>query len=106
MFHLEGESKNFEVSLEEIKNTFMGFKKISCFYFFYLVGLIPIVISILLTFYFSESNFFIGGIVFTFLRVVHLFNTKTYFVTVKLNNVISFDFSNNKKTQLLEKIKN
>ena len=34
VFHLEGESKNFEVSLEEIENTFMGFKKFSCFFLF------------------------------------------------------------------------
>ena len=107
VFDLKGKTKNVEFDLFEIKNIFIGFKKVSYFYFFDLISFLVILISLVLTFYFSNSKLFFGGIVILFLRGVYLVHNTTYFVTIELKNKISHDFylSNNKKSIILEKIK-
>lgn len=107
VFDLKGKTKNFEVDLFEIKNIFIGFKKVSHFYFFDLISSLGILISLVLTVYFSNSKLFFGGIVVVFLRGFYLVNNTTYFVTIKLKNKTShnFYFSNNKKSIMLDNIK-
>ena len=107
VFELMGKSENFEVDLVEINNIFVGLKQKSYLYFFDLISIFLVTVSLGLTYWYSMSNLFIGGVVIAFLRGVYLVNNKTYFVTVKLKNGTSFNyyFSNNKKNIVIEKIK-
>ena len=107
VFELMGKSENFEVDLVEINNIFVGLKQKSYLYFFDLISIFLVIVSLVLTYWFSSSNLFFGGVVIVLLRGIYLVNNKTYFVTVKLKNGTSFNyyFSNNKKNTVIEKIK-
>ena len=107
VFELMGKSEIFEADLVEINNIFVGLKKIRDFYFFDLISFILVLVSLVLTYWYSSSNLFTVGVVIAFLRGVYLVNNKTYFVTVKLKDGTSFIFyfSNNKKNTFIEKIK-
>ena len=107
VFKLKGYKNNVEIDFVEIKNIFIGFKKVTAFYFFDIISFIIVLVSLALTYWYSSNDFFLGGIVLVFLRGVYLVNNSTYFVTVKLKNGTSFNFyfSHFIRNTIIEKIK-
>lgn len=107
VFKLKGYKNNVEIDFVEIKNIFIGFKKVTAFYFFDIISFIIVLVSLALTYWCSSNDFFLGGIVLVFLRGVYLVNNSTYFVTVKLKNGTSFNFyfSHFIRNTIIEKIK-
>lgn len=104
---LKGYNNNYEIDLVEIKKIFIGFNKISDYYFFDLISLILVILSFAISYWYSLNNLFLGGLFIVFLRGIYLVHNHTYFVTVKLKNGTSynFHFSHFKKNIIIEKIK-
>jgi hypothetical protein len=92
--------------LTSISKIFIKRKRIRSFYFFDIISVVVLLLSIVTFNYVSIYSFFFLLVLFVF-WTMHLIYFKSFYMHVKLNNgpSINYYFSNENKYEILEKVK-